>query len=1040
MNEEFSDGGAPSLQGRLTRLRKWATKQAGITIHGAICIVNGEATDGTRNAPVLLYGPPQPAPGSSEGNGSQGSSGGSATELRCGVIDEEADRAMYDRSIGCQVRLAREIKKDEVALSVPYNAMITPDLITSSDAGKAVFECCDKGDGSNFWDAFGVTTKLEKQQQDKIVSNSGTQLLVKILQERKKVENKLISAARMAEDLSKGGVAPPTNLARVGIVSQRAPFLAFLIHQRFANEENPPVASVGVPYGTPETFAPYARTLPSSVCVPICWKRNELALLAGCIPGMPVLQKVAARTMQLSAELISLLDAGILHRFPSTFSHGMLTWDRWIWAAAMYESRVVPVMSLPSWISSDRSSPSNIWKSCGVLIPFLDMLNHYDTANLQWDMSEVANKMNDDLADSDEDNGPSNCLNLITTERTKRHCQMYRDYGPYNNEYFMLNYGFARMSNPCDRVKIAWALVDGVGGVAPPEGYEQPCDTGGISVSQLVFESSDAEVVKTWWTEQRIALLKKALKDNEDSLNELKKGKKVRFCASNDGRIDSMLVAVALSATLAPDYVSEWFEQSNVQNPSDSRLFDGLTLDRHRINCIRMYLSFLFTRKLEKLLQNLDTCIKDHFNSYRIWTKAHSGGLNYISANDQVDSQTEGENSSVVVGWQSFFDNHAYNSTMEVEEKFFSMAPDSCVLTLYDGHARSLQSSLDIMQTEESFLISTKLMLEDLGCKIDTAAVIEHKEVLPMQLATKVETPDIDIKVKPPDAEKPVVEKKDATGNGNGNKRDRNRNKNKGDRPPAIKLHIGNLSYQTLPNQLYDFFTRLYGRDSVLECHIPTERETGNSRGFGFVTMPEQKARAALESGRSHEMDGRILKVAESNSAGSAKGGGRNNNRGAVPPMQPSDRCHRCGYRPRWCTCNMGMPPPHMMPPPDSFYGPGFMPPMPPPGMHPHDIDDRHRRDGFGWGPGDGWGRDGRDRRSPSRSPSHHRRRRDRGYRSRSRSRSYDRKRSRRSRSRTRSRSRSRDRRVSYSRMQPLLFRCPDELINHLLLSNAARS
>jgi RNA recognition motif-containing protein len=914
---------------------------------------------------------------------------------------------MYDRSIGCQVRTAREIKKDEVALSVPYSAMITPDLIACSDAGQAVFECCNKLNHSNFWDAFGLTHKLEKQQFEKIQQNSGTQLLVKILQERKKLESKLNSATKSAEQ--NGIDMPPNNLAHLGVLSQRVPFLAFLIHQRFANELNPPVSSSSeiLQSGTPQTFAPYARTLPSSVCVPICWKRNELALLAGCIPGMPALQKVAARTMQLSMELVALLDAGILHRFPSTFSPGMITWDRWVWAAAVYESRVVSASALPTWVASNRLSPINVWESCGVIIPFLDMLNHYDTANVQWDMSsekgQATKNTDDDLTNSDDDSPPMDYLNLITQERLKKHVQIYRDYGSFNNEYLMMQYGFARMSNPFDRVTIAWALVDGVGGVAPPAGYDFSSDIQGISLSQLVFESSDADAVKSWWTEQRIALLGKATMNNEDASHLLKKGKKIKFCASNDGRIDTMLISVAIAATLSPGHVSKWF----LQSPSGrGPALDGLVLDSHSLHCARIYLRFLFTRKLEKLLNNLDTCIKDHFNSVRIWTKASSGGLNYVGMNDGVVSPAEVESSSVLVGWQSFFDAYAYNSTMEIEERYFAMAPDSCVLTLYDGHVRSLQSSLDIMETGDTFINNVRRQLEELGCVVDT----ESKEIsTDPPVSLKVE-PASHVETKVTEMEKPNSSAAKKERNGSDSRRDNERRQGKkGDRPPAIKLHIGNLSYQTLPNQLYDFFTRLYGKDSVLECHIPTERETGNSRGFGFVTMPAQHARAALESGRSHEMDGRILKVAESNSAGSAKGGGRGSR---APPMLSSDRCAHCGYRPRWCTCKMGMPPPNMgMPPPDSFYGPGpFIPPMPPPGMHPYDMDDRRRREGYGWGPGgDGWG----NRRSYSRSPSHHRRGRERGYRSRSRSRSYERRKNRIQRSRSRSRSRSRERRVS---------------------------
>ena len=851
-------------------------------------MVNGEATDGTRNAPVLVYGPLQPAPGASETGSPGGSSGGgaSSSELRCGAIDGPADRAMYDRSIGCQVRTARELKKDEVALSVPYPAMITPDLIANSDAGRAMLKCCNGGSQSNFWGAFSVTNKLEKMQMEKFQQNNGPQLLVKILQERKKVENKLNHAAKIAED-GMGGTQ--NNLAPMGSISQRAPFLAFLIHQRFANEQNPPVTTSSndqLPRGTPETFAPYARSLPSSVCVPICWKRNELALLAGCIPGMPALQKVAARTMQLSTELIALLDAGLLHRFPSIFTSGMITWDRWVWAAAVYESRVVSATTLPAWVKSNRLSPANVWESCGVMIPFLDMLNHYDIANVMWEMSsENARKADDDLQNSDDDCAPVDCLNLITQERLKKHVQIYRDYGSFNNEYFMMQYGFARMSNPFDRVRIAWALVDGVGGVVPPPGYDLPPDAEELPSSQLVFESSDAEVVKTWWTEQRIALLGKAVYNQEESISSLKKGKKINFSLSNNGKIDPMLVAVAVAATLHPDRVSEWFKKCDDAQNLNGPTMDGLTLDRHNINCVRMYLSFLFTRKLEKLLQNLDTCIKDHFNSVRIWTKATSGGLNYVGVNDAVDSPAEGENSTVVIGWQSFFDAYAYNSTMEIEERYFAMAPDSCVLTLYDGHVRSLQSSLDIMETESVFLTNLTHMLEDFGCKIDTSTVGEYKPVersAAPPVATKTESTS-NAEAKTSDEKANTAAKKEGSSNSN-NKRNRRGNKS-GDRPPAIKLHIGNLSYQTLPNQLFDFFTRLYGKDSVLECHIPTERETGNSRGFGFVTMPEQYAKMAIESGRSHEMDGRILKVAESNSAGSIRGTGRGG--GGCRPARP---------------------------------------------------------------------------------------------------------------------------------------------------------
>jgi len=1086
---DSSSGGASSLKTNLINFRKWGTKSANITVHGALTIVNGEATDGTRNAPVLVFESTavDPRSSSSTDGGKDGllSGGGNkvnSSDIRCGAIDNTQDRNMYDRSIGCQVRTCRDLKKDEIALSIPRSAMIAPDLIMGSDAGLAIFNCIQQpqpsseGGGehefvdnssNNYWKSFGNTAKLEKLQAMKIQQNSGTQLLVKILQERKKVETVLnkaqqIAVERRSQQGGSGNLEGDTSkLVQPGVLSYRAPFLAFLIHQRFANEHKPLVVTNNntniLPEGTPETFAPYARTLPSSICVPICWKRNELALLAGCIPGMPALQKVAARTMQLSSELINLVNAGILYKYPNVFSEGMITWDRWVWAAAVYESRALMTSSLPSWFMDGQvSSPANVWENCGVLIPFLDMLNHEDdAAQTQW--HRLASNTNEGGEDNDASmtttaTQAGGRLNIITTRKTRKHEQVYRNYGCLDNEQFMQQFGFTRMSNPADKVRIAWALVNGVGNVDPPTDYEAVSNNDGLSIKQHVFESLDADSVKSWWTEQRISLLGKVT-NNDETLESLRKGKKITFCAYNNGKIDPYLLAVAIVATLPPEKVME--VSSLGGNNNNGKPLEGLTLDKTCQNSVRMYLSFLFAKKLGKLLQSLNSCLKDHFNSVQLWTKATKGGLNYVSSDDNnsstmSSSSVDGGEKSAIMGWQTFFDTYAWYSTMEVEERYYSMAPDSCVLTLYDGHVRSLQNSLDVMTTDALFHANVKQQLVDLGCTLDNTTnanptpIVKNENaaqaVTQSPAASAVPDKDMDERVtvksssnsskdneKKAAAQDPSPPKNDKQDNnskvgegGTTNKRgDRHKSNKKGDRPPAIKLHIGNLSYKTLPNQLYDFFTKLYGKDSVLECHIPTERDTGNSRGFGFVTMPENDAKRALESGNTHEMDGRILKVAESNSAGGGRGRGGNGGGGRNAPPQ-NDRCQQCGYRPRWCTCN-----PNMMPmnhhmgggggmggPPDTIYGPGpynnnmpLGPPIGPGGGYgyPNEMDG-----GFGWGGGSsaGGGNDrggggGWSRYSRSRSPSYRRSDRDRGYRHRSRSYSY---------SRSRSRSYSRDR------------------------------
>ena len=117
--------------------------------------------------------------------------------------------------------------------------MVTPDLIAVSDAGRAILACCQtnssnnqkeegKGKYNNFWNAFGITSKLEKMQAQKIQQNSGTQLLVKILQERKKVETVLMKAEQregellvlLRDKLVKARTLPAQQLEHQGLLGQ----------------------------------------------------------------------------------------------------------------------------------------------------------------------------------------------------------------------------------------------------------------------------------------------------------------------------------------------------------------------------------------------------------------------------------------------------------------------------------------------------------------------------------------------------------------------------------------------------------------------------------------------------------------------------------------------------------------------------------------------------------------------------------------------------------------------------------------------------
>lgn len=70
-------------------------------------------------------------------------------------------------------------------------------------------------------------------------------------------------------------------------------------------------------------------------------------------------------------------------------------------------------------------------------------------------------------------------------------------------------------------------------------------------------------------------------------------------------------------------------------------------------------------------------------------------------------------------------------------------------------------------------------------------------------------------------------------------------------------LYVGNLPWSATDAQLKDLFSQ-YGE--VTSVNIIQDRETGRSRGFGFVEM-EQGADEAVKNLNGHELDGRNIKV-----------------------------------------------------------------------------------------------------------------------------------------------------------------------------------
>ncbi len=91
----------------------------------------------------------------------------------------------------------------------------------------------------------------------------------------------------------------------------------------------------------------------------------------------------------------------------------------------------------------------------------------------------------------------------------------------------------------------------------------------------------------------------------------------------------------------------------------------------------------------------------------------------------------------------------------------------------------------------------------------------------------------------------------------------------------AQKLFIGGLAFSTSTERLREVFA---AAGQVESAAVVTDRDTGRSRGFGFVEMATaEDAEHAIMQFNGKELDGRQLRVEKaSTSGGSGAGGGRN--------------------------------------------------------------------------------------------------------------------------------------------------------------------
>jgi RNA recognition motif-containing protein len=86
------------------------------------------------------------------------------------------------------------------------------------------------------------------------------------------------------------------------------------------------------------------------------------------------------------------------------------------------------------------------------------------------------------------------------------------------------------------------------------------------------------------------------------------------------------------------------------------------------------------------------------------------------------------------------------------------------------------------------------------------------------------------------------------------------------------KLYVGNLAYAVTDSDLEQMFAP---HGTVQSAQVIMDRETGRSKGFGFVEMStDQEAQAAIAAMSGKEMDGRNLTVNEARPKEDRGGGG----------------------------------------------------------------------------------------------------------------------------------------------------------------------
>ncbi len=101
------------------------------------------------------------------------------------------------------------------------------------------------------------------------------------------------------------------------------------------------------------------------------------------------------------------------------------------------------------------------------------------------------------------------------------------------------------------------------------------------------------------------------------------------------------------------------------------------------------------------------------------------------------------------------------------------------------------------------------------------------------------------------------------------------------------RIFVGNLDFGATEESIHSLFAP-YG--SVESVHLVMDRETGRSRGFAFVEMPEAAADQAITALNGTKVGGRALNVNEARPKPERTGGGFREGHGGAPGQRREHR------------------------------------------------------------------------------------------------------------------------------------------------------